>query len=157
MRSPLDVPISVATPFDPPAQPWLPGHRGVDLAAEGAGGHVAGAAASEAVVDAFRPLVGNVSVSPHEVLEADVYARLSSTLAAHEAEAERLEAELREAQSGRREEWAAADADQASAETPSGAQDSSPFSGTSGSEPGSGATGSSSNPGADDSTPFNPS
>lgn len=32
MRSPLNDPISVATPFDPPAQPWLPGHRGVDLA-----------------------------------------------------------------------------------------------------------------------------
>lgn len=32
MRGPLDGPVSVVTPFDPPAQRWLPGHRGVDLA-----------------------------------------------------------------------------------------------------------------------------
>lgn len=32
MRSPLAGPVSVATPFDPPAQRWLRGHRGVDLA-----------------------------------------------------------------------------------------------------------------------------
>lgn len=32
MRAPLPEPISVVTPFDPPAQRWLPGHRGVDLA-----------------------------------------------------------------------------------------------------------------------------
>lgn len=41
-------------------------------------------------------------------LEPDIYARLSSTLAAHEAEAERLEAQLRDVQGSRREEWAAA-------------------------------------------------
>lgn len=29
---PLDAPLRVATPFDPPAQRWLAGHRGVDLA-----------------------------------------------------------------------------------------------------------------------------
>lgn len=32
MRYPLAGAVSVATPFDPPEQPWLPGHRGVDLA-----------------------------------------------------------------------------------------------------------------------------
>ena len=32
MRSPLAAPVSVVTGFDPPAQRWLPGHRGVDLA-----------------------------------------------------------------------------------------------------------------------------
>lgn len=32
MRNPLSGPVSVATPFDPPARRWLPGHRGVDLA-----------------------------------------------------------------------------------------------------------------------------
>lgn len=32
MSSPLPGPVSVSTPFDPPAQRWLPGHRGVDLA-----------------------------------------------------------------------------------------------------------------------------
>lgn len=32
MRNPLPGPVSVATPFDPPEQRWLPGHRGVDLA-----------------------------------------------------------------------------------------------------------------------------
>ena len=31
--SPLAAPPQVATPFDRPARPWLPGHRGVDLAA----------------------------------------------------------------------------------------------------------------------------
>lgn len=31
--SPLAGPISVMNPFDPPSQPWLAGHRGVDLAA----------------------------------------------------------------------------------------------------------------------------
>jgi murein DD-endopeptidase MepM/ murein hydrolase activator NlpD len=30
---PLDPRPSVERPFDPPDQPWLPGHRGVDLAA----------------------------------------------------------------------------------------------------------------------------
>lgn len=32
-RWPLAGTPRVVTPFDPPAQPWLPGHRGVDLAA----------------------------------------------------------------------------------------------------------------------------
>ena len=32
-RWPLDGDPTVVRPFDPPAQPWLPGHRGVDLAA----------------------------------------------------------------------------------------------------------------------------
>lgn len=32
MRSPLPGPVAVVTPFDPPEQRWLPGHRGVDLA-----------------------------------------------------------------------------------------------------------------------------
>jgi len=32
-RWPLDGPPRVVVAFDPPAQPWLPGHRGVDLAA----------------------------------------------------------------------------------------------------------------------------
>lgn len=31
---PLDPPPRVLRPFDPPERPWLPGHRGVDLAAE---------------------------------------------------------------------------------------------------------------------------
>lgn len=31
-RSPVS-PLKVERPFDPPAQDWLPGHRGVDLAA----------------------------------------------------------------------------------------------------------------------------
>lgn len=35
-RPPLDGDVRVLRAFDPPAQPWLPGHRGVDLAA-GAG------------------------------------------------------------------------------------------------------------------------
>jgi len=34
--APLD-PLVVTRRFDPPAQPWLSGHRGVDLAAPGAG------------------------------------------------------------------------------------------------------------------------
>lgn len=33
LRGPLTGPMSVATPFDPPAERWLAGHRGVDLAA----------------------------------------------------------------------------------------------------------------------------
>jgi Membrane proteins related to metalloendopeptidases len=33
-RAPLDGPIRVVRRFDPPALPWLSGHRGVDLAAE---------------------------------------------------------------------------------------------------------------------------
>ncbi len=33
LAPPLDAPVVVAAPFDAPAQPWLPGHRGVDLAA----------------------------------------------------------------------------------------------------------------------------
>lgn len=31
---PLDPPPRVLRPFDPPDRPWLPGHRGADLAAE---------------------------------------------------------------------------------------------------------------------------
>lgn len=31
LRSPLAAPISVVTAFDPPAERWLSGHRGVDL------------------------------------------------------------------------------------------------------------------------------
>jgi murein DD-endopeptidase MepM/ murein hydrolase activator NlpD len=31
---PVDPPAVVLRPFDPPAHPWLPGHRGVDLAAD---------------------------------------------------------------------------------------------------------------------------
>lgn len=31
--SPLSGPVSVVNPFDPPSQPWLVGHRGIDLAA----------------------------------------------------------------------------------------------------------------------------
>ena len=34
MVGPVTGPLSVVTPFDPPARRWLPGHRGVDLAAE---------------------------------------------------------------------------------------------------------------------------
>lgn len=33
-RWPVDPPAEVLHPFDPPEQRWLPGHRGVDLAAE---------------------------------------------------------------------------------------------------------------------------
>lgn len=33
-RSPLDGPVNVVTPFDPPDQRWLAGHRGVDLGSE---------------------------------------------------------------------------------------------------------------------------
>lgn len=32
VRGPLSGPLSVLTPFDPPDERWLPGHRGVDLA-----------------------------------------------------------------------------------------------------------------------------
>ena len=46
-RAPYEWPIRparVVRPFDPPAEPWLPGHRGVDLAAApGAVVHAAGA------------------------------------------------------------------------------------------------------------------
>jgi len=38
-RPPLDGPVRVLRPFDPPEQPWLAGHRGVDLTAT-AGGEV---------------------------------------------------------------------------------------------------------------------
>lgn len=34
MSSPLPGALSVVTPFDPPAQRWLPGHRGIDLGGE---------------------------------------------------------------------------------------------------------------------------
>lgn len=78
-------------------------------------------------------------------LEADVYARLSSTLAAHEAEAERLEAELREAQGSRRSEWAEAGAE-AKADRSADAADAPPASGSSGATP----------EGGED-TPINPS
>jgi murein DD-endopeptidase MepM/ murein hydrolase activator NlpD len=33
LTPPLDAPLTVARPFDAPAQPWAPGHRGVDLLA----------------------------------------------------------------------------------------------------------------------------
>lgn len=33
LRRPLPGPVAVVTPFDPPAERWLAGHRGVDLAA----------------------------------------------------------------------------------------------------------------------------
>ncbi|GAA4916072.1 peptidoglycan DD-metalloendopeptidase family protein [Streptomonospora salina] len=33
-RAPLDGPVHVLRPFDPPAERWLAGHRGVDLAAD---------------------------------------------------------------------------------------------------------------------------
>ncbi|WP_197431397.1 MULTISPECIES: M23 family metallopeptidase [unclassified Dietzia] len=33
LRGPLPGPVSAVRPFDPPAQRWLSGHRGVDLAA----------------------------------------------------------------------------------------------------------------------------
>ncbi len=33
-RGPLDGPVRVVTPYDPPAQRWGTGHRGVDLAAD---------------------------------------------------------------------------------------------------------------------------
>ncbi|MFN3601855.1 MAG: M23 family metallopeptidase [Dietzia sp.] len=33
LRGPLPGPVSVVTSFDPPAERWLAGHRGVDLAA----------------------------------------------------------------------------------------------------------------------------
>lgn len=33
-RWPVDPPVEVLRPFDPPEQRWLPGHLGVDLAAE---------------------------------------------------------------------------------------------------------------------------
>lgn len=32
LQAPLDPPVIVARPFDAPAEPWAPGHRGVDLA-----------------------------------------------------------------------------------------------------------------------------
>ena len=32
--APVGGPVVVLRPFDPPSQPWLPGHRGVDLDAE---------------------------------------------------------------------------------------------------------------------------
>jgi murein DD-endopeptidase MepM/ murein hydrolase activator NlpD len=32
--APVDGPVVILRAFDPPAKPWLPGHRGVDLAAQ---------------------------------------------------------------------------------------------------------------------------
>jgi murein DD-endopeptidase MepM/ murein hydrolase activator NlpD len=34
LQPPLDPPVTVARPFDGPAQPWAAGHRGVDLATQ---------------------------------------------------------------------------------------------------------------------------
>jgi murein DD-endopeptidase MepM/ murein hydrolase activator NlpD len=59
-RPPLDGPLRIARGFDPPARPWLPGHRGVDLAA------VPGAvvrAAGNGVVRFAGPLAGRGVVS----------------------------------------------------------------------------------------------
>ncbi|HLV25716.1 MAG TPA: hypothetical protein VKZ41_05360 [Gemmatimonadales bacterium] len=71
-------------------------------------------------------------------LEADVYARLSSTLAAHEAEAERLDSELRNAQGPRQNaEW-----DSTAADTPSDTT---------------GESGTSSSSAPDEEVPINPS
>jgi murein DD-endopeptidase MepM/ murein hydrolase activator NlpD len=63
-RWPLDGPPRVVRRFDPPPQPWLPGHRGVDLAAQagapvraaGAGTvHFAGRVAGRGVVSVTHP------------------------------------------------------------------------------------------------------
>jgi murein DD-endopeptidase MepM/ murein hydrolase activator NlpD len=59
-RWPLDGQPVVVRPFDPPPQPWLPGHRGVDLAA--APGSVVRAAGAGVVVFAGQ-VVGRGVVS----------------------------------------------------------------------------------------------
>ncbi|UZN04841.1 murein hydrolase activator EnvC family protein [Cellulomonas sp. S1-8] len=54
-RPPLDAPVMVLRAFDPPPQPWLAGHRGVDLAAS-AGARVRAPAAG--VVTFAGPVAG---------------------------------------------------------------------------------------------------
>jgi murein DD-endopeptidase MepM/ murein hydrolase activator NlpD len=80
-RSPVS-PLHVERPFDPPAHDWLPGHRGVDLAAHvgqevraGGGGRVTFAAdlagRGVVVVDhgavrtTYQPVQASVSVGDH--------------------------------------------------------------------------------------------
>ncbi|WP_214413426.1 murein hydrolase activator EnvC family protein [Sphaerisporangium fuscum] len=54
-RLPIGGPLRILRAFSPPSQPWLPGHRGVDLAA--AGGDVVRAAGA-GVVGYAGPLAG---------------------------------------------------------------------------------------------------
>jgi murein DD-endopeptidase MepM/ murein hydrolase activator NlpD len=64
-RLPLDGPVRVLRPFDPPAQPWLAGHRGIDLSASD-GGQVR--APADGVVTFAGTVVGRgvVSVLHHD-------------------------------------------------------------------------------------------
>ncbi|HWB68172.1 MAG TPA: peptidoglycan DD-metalloendopeptidase family protein [Mycobacteriales bacterium] len=57
-RWPLPPPVRVVRGFDPPAEPWLPGHRGVDLAGR-PGERVLAAGAG---VVSFAGAVANVGV-----------------------------------------------------------------------------------------------
>jgi len=59
-RPPLDGPLRVTRRFDGPPRPWLPGHRGVDLAAP-PGGVVRAAAPGEVVF--AGPVAGRSVVS----------------------------------------------------------------------------------------------
>ncbi len=59
-RLPLDGQLRVARPFDPPSQPWLPGHRGVDLAATA---KATVRAAGSGVVRFAGPLAGRPVIS----------------------------------------------------------------------------------------------
>ena len=59
-RAPLDGRIKVLRPFAPPARRWLPGHRGVDLAA---GAFTLVRAAAAGVVAFAGPLAGRGVVS----------------------------------------------------------------------------------------------
>jgi murein DD-endopeptidase MepM/ murein hydrolase activator NlpD len=61
---PLDPRPSVERPFDPPDQPWLPGHRGVDLAA--AVGHQVRSPAAGRVTYAGRLAGRGVVVVAHD-------------------------------------------------------------------------------------------
>ncbi|KIH97973.1 hypothetical protein LP52_16665 [Streptomonospora alba] len=61
-QAPLEGPVRVLRPFDPPPERWLAGHRGVDLAAE-PGAEVRAAAAGRVAFAGSVAGTGVVSVS----------------------------------------------------------------------------------------------
>jgi len=61
-RWPLDGVPQVVRDFDPPPEPWLPGHRGVDLASTNASTEAATVRAAGPGVVAFAGVVGDRSV-----------------------------------------------------------------------------------------------
>jgi murein DD-endopeptidase MepM/ murein hydrolase activator NlpD len=81
--SPLGGPPEVVRPFDPPARPWLPGHRGVDLAG------IPGApvrSAGVGVVVFAAPLAGRGVVSiEHPSGLRTTYEPVTATVAAGDA------------------------------------------------------------------------